>query len=379
MSYYLLENHKDIGTVNVPWYTTRNACQHGIAGPHLIVLHTAENMPDFSPPDNGAENVAKYGASTTRASWHITLDSDSVIDMLPLSYTAWHVRSYNRCSVGIEIATKANSWVGADPGWREKVYDQVADTLVRVSDETGIPLIHRPTLADAGRWGITGHNVLDPTRRTDPGQAFPFAWIVQMAVTGFRYRVPVNPDPTPVDPIAPSVPDTGTLCITAKPTTTVLEMQQWAANKSAAQRFIELAPVVYEESVNAGIDPSVTYALMAHETNYGKFVRPNGDPATVTADFHNWGGIKTAVGGGNFDPEAHQRFESDRVGIRAVAQHIGLYAGIYYPLEEIVDPRHFPSIRGKAGCYLPSDGWTWAGPTHDDNVVSKALELIGGT
>ena len=131
-----------------------------------------------------------------------------------------------------------------------------------------------------------------------------------------------------------------------------------------------MAVVAWEESLRLGVDPAVTYSVMAHETGYGKFSN------VVPAEYHNWGGIKTATGGGNQDPAAHARFANDRVGVRAVAQHLALYAGLYVPKEEVVDPRHFASVRGKAGV-LPSDSWTWAsdGPGWSERVALKVKQI----
>src|SRR5690606_16430585 len=75
----------------------------------LLVIHTAEVLPDLTPPDTTAEAVARYGASTTRpVSWHVTVDADSTVQMLPDDYTAFHVVGFNSRAWGIEIATRAS-------------------------------------------------------------------------------------------------------------------------------------------------------------------------------------------------------------------------------------------------------------------------------
>lgn len=158
--------------------------------------------------------------------------------------------------------------------------------------------------------------------------------------------------------------------ILRNPSVSVLQMQRWAVKRGASRRFIELAPVAYDESSRIGVDPAITYGIMAHETGFGWF------GGVLTADWKNWGGIKTTSGGPNNDPDAHQRFQSDRQGVRAVAQHAGLYGGLYVPADEVVDPRHFEWIRGKAPS-IPSEGWTWAGSTHAPKVVSYVKEMRG--
>lgn len=182
MSYYLLENHMNLHNGGkLPWYTTRRTCKHGIQGAHLAVVHTPETLEDFSPPDSAAENVAQYGARTTRASWHFTSDSDSAIQMLPWTYTAWHVMGYNRCAIGGEIGAKATSWPGAPDWWEDAVLDQAAVKFREGMDFHGIPYrkITRAQ-ADRGEYGMIGHGELDPDRRSDPGSAFDWDQLIAL-------------------------------------------------------------------------------------------------------------------------------------------------------------------------------------------------------
>lgn len=171
MGFYLLEHPNPHGPHH---YETRRTCQHGLSRPHLIVIHTAETLPDFSGPDIAAENVAAYGASTDRAvSWHWTVDSDSSIPMLPEEATAWHVRGFNSCSIGLEIATRAAAWLSTPAAWKEATLDRVARVCADACARWTInPRLLTRADVDAGRSGLVGHNVLDPSRRTDPGAGF---------------------------------------------------------------------------------------------------------------------------------------------------------------------------------------------------------------
>lgn len=173
MSYYLLENHVNLPNGKLPWYTTRRTCRHGIQGAHVLVAHTPETLEDFNPPDMAAERVAQYGASTTRASWHVTTDSDSIIPMLPWDYTAWHVRGYNRCAVGIELGASHDSWAISPQWWDDATLQNAAIAAKEGCDFHGIPYrkINRAAV-DRGEYGIIGHNELDPSRRSDPGPEF---------------------------------------------------------------------------------------------------------------------------------------------------------------------------------------------------------------
>ena len=322
----------------------------------LIVLHTAENAPDYTPPDTGAEAVARYASVTDRrVSWHVTIDSDSTIPMLPDEYTAFHVRGYNSISLGLEMATRAEEWYGSPDEWRYPLLYRVIDQLAEWCQTHQIPPVYvTKSQVDAGRRGITGHAELDPTRRSDPGHAFPFTWVLDEVAR----KVEVGDE-------------IGHVTILGNPTASLRQMQAWASSRDGTQRFVELAADCYEHAMHLGVDPAVPYAVMAHETAFGHF------GGVLGPDHHNWGGIKTAAGGDNYDPQAHQRFPTDGIGVLAVVQHVALYAGVHIHPDRVVDPRHFPSLRGKA-TRLPSDGWTWAGSSHGPKVAAYVKEMRNG-
>ena len=179
--FYLLQHHVSRTKARTksggrPWYAQRTKpIQSG-------VVHTAENLPDFVPPDMGAENVAKYGATTERASWHDTLDSDSWIRMLPHEAVAFHVMGYNSIAVGLEIATQASKWIDTPIGWRYATLDNTAAWIADVHLQHHIPIQYiTKAQVDSGVKGFTGHGELDPTRRSDPGAAFPWDHVLQRA------------------------------------------------------------------------------------------------------------------------------------------------------------------------------------------------------
>ena len=170
MSYYLLDHPNPNG----PFYYPTRRCAFG--HPYLIVVHTAEALPDCDPSDTSAESVARYGATTTRpVSWHATVDSDSIIQMLPPEYTAFHAHGYNSCSLGIELATQADAWAQSPQWWIDLIIDRAAFVCADWVKQYQIP-VRRITRrqADEAEGGFISHAALDPGRRRDPGAAFPW-------------------------------------------------------------------------------------------------------------------------------------------------------------------------------------------------------------
>lgn len=170
MSYYLYTHpnkHAPIRSNGIRFwgYPVRNGL------PAIIVVHTAENRPDYVPPDTGAESVARYFSRTERpASAHVVTDSDSVIPLIPDTAVAFHVRGYNTPGWGIEIATQAASW-NALPNWhKEALLRNAARVCAETASKWGIPVAYRTKAQiDSGLPGFTGHTDLDPSRRRDPG------------------------------------------------------------------------------------------------------------------------------------------------------------------------------------------------------------------
>ena len=156
------------------------------------------------------------------------------------------------------------------------------------------------------------------------------------------------------------------------PTVSLNQMRSWASEKrpSANPEFINQARTFYDNSVRVGVNPAVTYAQSAKETNFFKFT------GVLTIDFKNPCGMKISAGGGDKDPNAHQRFESWDQGIQAQVDHLALYAGHPdYPKAVTPDPRHFGWIKGKAK-YVEELGGNWApSPTYGEEIVDLMNEM----
>jgi len=166
MSFYLLDHPNPNG---LSYSLTRGEPIRG------IVLHTAENVADTIGPDGGAERVASYGATTRRASWHVTVDKDSIIYMLPDRMQAWHVVGYNSSTLGIEQACQASKWKEYPADWVDATITNTATVVKQWCELYDIPMkrISRDEY-DSGKRGILAHADLDPSRRSDPGKDYPW-------------------------------------------------------------------------------------------------------------------------------------------------------------------------------------------------------------
>jgi hypothetical protein len=180
MGYYLLDHANPHGP---HYYTTRR-------NPLLaIVVHITAGLEDLDATDDqSAEATARYAATTDRAvSWHSGSDSDTVLGLLPASYTAFQCRGYNSSTYGHEISKADTDWRDAPEPWRTRTLRLAGAKLGDVARANRVP-IRRCTKAELDRAianggppvGFIAHATLDPTRRTDPGlvgnlDTFPWA------------------------------------------------------------------------------------------------------------------------------------------------------------------------------------------------------------
>lgn len=144
-----------------------------------VLVHITAGLEDLDGhDDHSAEKTAAYAAGTDRAvSWHSGSDTDSALDLLPWSFTAFHVQGYNSRTVGHEISKTSPDWRGTDPAWIERTLRRAAEHLAPRMAAFGIP-IRKATKAELDRAiagngnpvGLIGHFELDDDRRQDPGQ-----------------------------------------------------------------------------------------------------------------------------------------------------------------------------------------------------------------
>ena len=152
----------------------------------------------------------------------------------------------------------------------------------------------------------------------------------------------------------PLTPDPAGTPIIGRPTASIEQLAQWAADKNAKPFFIALAPTFYKVALAAGVDSAVVYCQSAKETGYGKF------GGVIDESYCNPCGMKNSAGGGDADPNAHKRFDSWEQGIQAQVDHLALYAGADgYPKSVTLDPRHFSYLHGTART-VEALGGKWA-------------------
>lgn len=137
-----------------------------------VLVHTAENVMDTVGPDTGAENVAAYIARrTTYGSYHVLADSDSVIQLLPPTATAFHCAAsgYNSTTVGVSYACRTVD-LDPDSDWFRNATDLIAAVLVEWwraggFDPRQAAFIAAPQTRE--RMGLSTHGEAQPADRSD--------------------------------------------------------------------------------------------------------------------------------------------------------------------------------------------------------------------
>jgi len=155
-----------------------------------VVIHTAEMDEDLKGIDENAEALMNYAATTERdASWHYSVDSDSITQSVKEEDTAWHGGGggVNTRSIGIEHSGRAMQGI---TGWGDdyslKMLRLSALLCADICKRNNIPVCKLGAAQlKAGAKGICGHNDLrlafGKTTHHDPGPDFPWklflSWI----------------------------------------------------------------------------------------------------------------------------------------------------------------------------------------------------------
>ena len=362
---------------NIPFKYYGNAPSSSRAGAKIkyIVVHWTANT---SKGANAEMHHRFYSNQKNGVSAHYTTDSNRIVQSVGDSRAAWTVGQTVKGTVNIgakdgssyvDLVTNNNTLniemcVNSDGNWARtrKITLELVKNLIENFSIPRTRVIRHHDALRSGNWrkncpgNMAGSNWADWWRfKEELKQPIELKFDLTKSSVGVLVG---SKDSTEV----PKQEIKGTP-IKGKPTTTVKHMQEWAKSKNADSLFVELAQIFYDVSVKYGIDPAVTYAQSAKETGYMRF------GGVLDKSYCNPCGLKTTAGGGDKDKLAHKKFASWEQGITAQVQHLGLYAGEIYKQDDVVDPRHFPEIRGTAPT-VEKLGGKWA-PS-----VTYGLEIV---
>ena len=154
----------------------------------VVVVHTAESYPDEAGPDTGAESVARFiQQRTTYGSYHRLCDSDSIVNLVPLSMQAYgDGTGTNPHAMHVSAATQAAKWPSLSKSWIEETVENMALAAHEFSDElervhgVRIPARRVTKAQSTSRTeGFISHGERDPGRRYDPGASFPWGMFME--------------------------------------------------------------------------------------------------------------------------------------------------------------------------------------------------------
>ncbi|NBI28333.1 N-acetylmuramoyl-L-alanine amidase [Chengkuizengella marina] len=304
--------------------------------PQGLLIHSTNNWKKSAD----AEMHAKYLKSGQNhvAGWHVTVDAEQAIQHIPFNENAWHAGDgsqghYNRNWIGMETCTNLVTR-------NQKLDDPTYQNAVKTAAEI-VKMFHFT------RDQVQPHNVVK-------GKNCP--WDKHFDRDQFREDVFKLVEGTP---------------ILSEPTATIRQAQEWAKGRGATRTFIDIAQLYWSIDPKSGVNPAIAYAQSAKETGFGRF------GGVIDETYKNPCGMKTTSGGGNYDPEAHQRFKSWEEGITAHCDHLALYAGAEgYPKSDPPDPRHFSWIFGKAKTVEQLSGRWAPSETYGQSILEDYLKPL---
>lgn len=153
-------------------------------------------------------------------------------------------------------------------------------------------------------------------------------------------------------------------------TVSLARAQQWAIEKGAHQRFVDIAPLYWVYGKKSGIRPEVLYAQSAYETGFGRF------RGIAPAEYNNFAGIKTAKATGD-KPEDYEQFASPEEGVRAHFNHMSAYVGLdpigephgrYHSVSKLSWAGSVKVIEDLSGRWAPS-------PTYHERIITLLNEM----
>jgi hypothetical protein len=177
--------------------------RNGAVPTGTTVIHTYE-----APAGRTARAGADYFlVRDNPASYHYLADAlGNRLHLAPWSGEAWHDTSSNNWSVGISMMTRAADWPKLTPEQRDNLVNGAAmgahlySRWLVSQGKAPIPA-RRINRAAAMRReaGFVTHGDMDPGRRSDPGEHFPW----EQFLNEFR-RLEAGKDPAPAEPAPPT-------------------------------------------------------------------------------------------------------------------------------------------------------------------------------
>lgn len=170
MGYYLLDNPP----VQQQFYPSRPRPLSG-----GVLIHTTESIMDNVGPDTGAENVAGFIARRNDyGSYHVIVDSDSAVALVPDSYVAYHCGAggYNGVTWGISFACRTTD-LDVNSEWTRKAMANAAREIAgfwqRNNFDVATASQFIPALQTQSRPGMSTHGEAQPGDRSDAWTRHP--------------------------------------------------------------------------------------------------------------------------------------------------------------------------------------------------------------
>ena len=202
MGYYLLDNPP----ASPQFYPSRN---NGLSGG--VVIHTTEG----AGGDTAAENTAGFiSRRSDPGSYHMIVDTDSSVAMMPDDYVAFGVAApgFNSKCWMIAIAARSSDLNPDDPRTQAEV-DRMGAEIAAFWQRNGINIAEASQFIGEGvkdRPGLAHHGDVQPADRSDAWSRREDRWVFDslllQAIERHAGVAPVAP-PTPTQPV-PVAPDT---------------------------------------------------------------------------------------------------------------------------------------------------------------------------
>jgi hypothetical protein len=212
MGFYLLDHPP---AVQQFYPTRRNPLSGG------VLVHTTESIMDDVGPDTGAENVAAYIARRTEfGSYHVIVDSDSAVALMPDSYTAFHceVKDFNSRTWAISFACKTSD-LDVNAEWTKRAMLQASEQIYGFWKRNDFDVQDSAAFIAAGDTlntaGLTTHGDAQPYNRSDAWTRHPqrpqLESMLVDNILSFVDPVPPSPGGEPVKPEMLRDPRDGTI------------------------------------------------------------------------------------------------------------------------------------------------------------------------